>query len=71
MGVDASRVKMALRRRVLQARPMYGNVNELLTVGPVHARGVVRLVDDAGGGSKHVCESCGASFYVKFEQCTS
>ena len=30
MGVDASRVKMALQRRVLQSRPMYANVNELL-----------------------------------------
>ena len=30
MGVDASRVKMALQRRALQSRPMYANVNELL-----------------------------------------
>jgi len=30
MGVDASRVKMALQRRVLQSLPMYANVNQLL-----------------------------------------
>ena len=54
MGVDASRVKMALQRRVLQSRPMYANVNELLDaafreqreqVGKTRIQGILEYSD--------------------------